>query len=243
MISIIIPTLNEEDYLPALLASIKKQNVKDYEIIVSDAGSKDKTLEIAKQFGCIITKGGLPATGRNNGAKVARGDILFFLDADNTLPDHFLAKSLHEFKARKLGVAGFTFKSHSKNKLFHMMLAFSNKMVIALEEVLPFATFGVLVKSDIFRKVDGYDEDIKLGEDQHFVRRAAKHGKFGILRSSKLYASDRRFVKDGWFTISLKYSLSEAHTLLIGPVKSDIFKYKFNHYKDGNPKSKASNPK
>ena len=52
MISIIIPTLNEEKYLPLLLASIKEQSFdaaqdKDYEIIIADAGSKDKTLKIA----------------------------------------------------------------------------------------------------------------------------------------------------------------------------------------------------
>ena len=82
MLSIIVPTLNEEEYLPKLLESIKKQDFKDYEIIVADAGSEDKTLEIAKKRGCIITKGGSITVGRNNGAKVARGDIFLFLDSD-----------------------------------------------------------------------------------------------------------------------------------------------------------------
>ena len=54
MISIIIPTLNEEKYLPLLLSSIKKQNFNDYEIIIADAGSDDKTLEIVKNYNCKI---------------------------------------------------------------------------------------------------------------------------------------------------------------------------------------------
>ena len=68
--SIIIPTYNEEEYLPVLLDSIKEQDFDDYEIIVADANSTDKTVEIAKDYGCIVVEGGLPAVGRNNGAKI-----------------------------------------------------------------------------------------------------------------------------------------------------------------------------
>jgi len=82
MLSIIIPTLNEEKYLPFLLSSIKEQNFKDYEIILSDAGSEDRTIEIAKSYGCRVVKGGLPAKGRNQGARAAAGDLLLFLDSD-----------------------------------------------------------------------------------------------------------------------------------------------------------------
>ena len=58
MISIIIPTWNEEECLPKLLECIKKQSYKDYEIIVADANSKDKTVTIAKKHGCKIVKSG-----------------------------------------------------------------------------------------------------------------------------------------------------------------------------------------
>ncbi len=74
MISIIIPTLNEEKYLPKLLRSIKEQDFKEeLEIIVADANSEDKTREIAKKFSCKIVEGGLPAKARNEGAKIAKG--------------------------------------------------------------------------------------------------------------------------------------------------------------------------
>lgn len=59
MISIIIPTWNEENYLPKLLECIKKQTYRDYEVIVADANSTDNTKAIAKKYDCKIVKGGL----------------------------------------------------------------------------------------------------------------------------------------------------------------------------------------
>ncbi len=74
-LSIVVPAYNEEKYLPKLLSCIKKQTYKDCEIIVADANSRDRTKETAKKYGCKIVKsGGLPAIGRNNGAKAAKGD-------------------------------------------------------------------------------------------------------------------------------------------------------------------------
>ena len=93
MISIIIPAYNEEKYLPKLLECIKKQTYKGYEIIVADAGSKDRTGQIAKKYGCKVVKGGMPAVGRNNGAKVAKGNILLFLDADVQINRDFIKKA------------------------------------------------------------------------------------------------------------------------------------------------------
>ena len=87
------------------------------------------------------------------------------------------------------------------------------------------------MKKEFFEKLNGYDEDIKLAEDHDLGRRAAKNSKFGIIRSVEILVSDRRFKKDGWANIGMKYFLCELHTIFIGPVKSDIFNYKFNHYK------------
>lgn len=235
MLSIIIPTLNEEDCLPLLLKSLKKQKFYDYEIIVADAGSKDKTAEIAKKYNCKIVAGGLPAKGRNKGAKVAKGDLLFFCDADTVLPDDFLTKSLNEFKLRKLDIASFCFNSYSKKDVFHFMLDFYNKIIIILEKKIPFSIIGVLIKKNLFNKLNGYDEAIKLSEDKDLGKRAIKYGKFGILRSTEIFISDRRFKKDGWMATTMKYILSELHTFFIGPIRSDIFKYKFGHY-DNNVK-------
>jgi glycosyltransferase involved in cell wall biosynthesis len=233
MLSIIIPALNEEEYLPLLLESIKKQGGFYYEIILADAGSKDKTLEIAKKYDCKIIKGGLPGKARNEGAKIAKGDVLFFVDADTVLPDNFFEKTFKEFNERKLELASFCLVPMPKNKLSSFFLNFFyNQPIVLLESALPHAAMGILVKKELFEKTGGFDEDIKLAEDHYLARRAKKlfKARFGIIKSTEIFISDRRFKTDGWFSVGLRYLLCELHMIFWGPVKSDIFKYKFNHY-------------
>lgn len=231
MLSIIIPTLNEEKYLAKLLESIEKQEFKDYEIIVADAGSKDKTLEIAKKYGAKLTKGGSPAKGRNKGVKLAKGDLLLFLDADVLLPDKIFKKVLKEFKKRKLKIATFFLLPSENKKTFKFLFTlFYNIPILLMEKILAHASMGLLIEKKLFEKLGGFDEKIKLAEDHDLVRRAKKLDKYGILKGAKLLVSIRRFKKEGWFKTYLKYLLCEGHMVFIGPVKSDIFKYKFNHY-------------
>jgi len=234
VLSIIVPTLNEGKYLPLLLKSIKKQDFKDYEIIVADAKSKDKTRDIAKKYGCKITEGGRPAYGRNKGAKEAAGNVLLFLDADVILPRFFLKKSLIEFKKRKLEIATFCLTPiNKKNKLNKLSFdLFYNIPITKLEKILPHAATGILIKKDLFVKIKGYDETIKIAEDHDLGRRAARLAKYGIIRSVRVPVSERRFEKEGWAKTGLKYFLCEIHMLLVGPIRSDVFNYKFDHYEE-----------
>jgi len=231
MLSIIIPTLNEEKHLPLLLRSIKNQNFRDYEIIVADAGSKDKTVEIAKKYDCNIIKGGSPAQGKNNGAKAAKGDLLLFLDADVILPNDVFSNVLKEFKKRKLKIATFFLLPSGKRKTPKFLFTFFyNIPIFLLEKILPHAAVGILVDKKLFDKLGGFDEKITLAEDHDLARRAKRLdrlGKYGILKSAKLYVSDRRFKKEGWAKTYSKYLLCEGHMILFGPVKSDIFKYRY----------------
>jgi len=230
MLSIIIPTLNEENFLPLLLKSIKKQNFKDYEIIVADNNSTDKTIEIAKSYGCKVVRGGLPAKGRNEGAKVAQGDLFLFLDADAILPENSLDKFLKELEKKKLCVATCLIKSQNKNlisKIYFNIIY--NIAILLLEKIRPSAMNFMLIKKDLHEKINGFDGEIKFGEDIDYLTRASRAGKFAILKSAKILASTRRFEKEGWLKVGFKYIF--AHFLfLFGPIKSDILKYRFGHY-------------
>ena len=86
MISIIIPTLNEERYAEALMKSLVPQLQKGDEIIIVDSFSKDSTLRIVKKYGCKVIsmpKKGI-AAAKNLGAHKARNDIVAFLDDPHT---------------------------------------------------------------------------------------------------------------------------------------------------------------
>lgn len=226
MLSIIIPTLNEEKYLPLLLEGIKKQNFTDYEIIIADAGSKDKTLEIAKNYGCKITGGGLPAKGRNEGAKIAQGDILLFMDADNIfLPDNFLENLLTEFNKRKIDVASFPIYPKG-NKFDKLAYKIYNSWVALNQRFVAYATNSVLVRKKTYQEVGGFDEEIKIGEDHCFAKSAAKVGRFGFIKTQPVLTSTRRFQKEGRLKTYSKYLLAGIYMLFFGPVKKDIFNYR-----------------
>lgn len=229
-LSIIIPTLNEKSYLFLLLDSIKTQNFfADYEMIIADAGSTDGTVEIAKNYGCRITGGGLPARGRNEGAKAAKGDLFLFIDGDTILPENFLQKSISEFNQRELDVASFFLYPYQKNKIFNLAYnVFYNWWPArAGEKVLPHASNAILVKKGLHQKLGGFDESIKIAEDHFYVRERAKIGKFGLIKSSNIFSSTRRFDKDGWAISILKFIWCEFWMIFFGPVRSDIFNYKF----------------
>jgi len=231
MLSIIIPTKNEEKYLPILLSQIKKQNFKDYEIIVADAGSTDKTVEIAKSFGCKVVKGGLPAKGRNEGAKVAKGDIFLFMDADNIyLPDGFLENLISEFKKRDLGVASFPIypKGNFVDKICYFLY---NKFVEIFQKWTAFATNSVLIKREVFEKIGGFDEEIKIGEDHDLAKRASKISKFGFIKTEPVLTSPRRFERDGRLRTYLKYIFAGIYMFFFGPIKKEFFSYRFDDLK------------
>src|SRR3989338_2541440 len=211
MLSIIIPTLNEEKYLPKLLKSIKKQNFKDYEAIVADNNSKDKTRHIAKAYGCRLVKGGLPAVARNNGAKIAKGGLLLFLDADVVLPKNFLKPCVEEFKKRKLDVATCFFKLKTKKNVDKIILFFGNTILFSSQYFDPYCIGAFLLcKKKIFSRLVGFNERLKQAEDHDFVKRSIKIGKFRILRKG-VFVSMRRFEKEGRFNLLKKYFKSEVY--------------------------------
>lgn len=231
MISIIIPTLNEEKYLPKLLASIKRQDFGDCEIIVADAGSSDRTAEIAREYGCRVVKGGLPAYGRNRGAETANGALLLFLDADVVLPDNFLVKSIDEYERRGLKVAGFGLRPETRAAKYSLLFdIFYNAPVLILEHFLPHATMGILIDRALFELLNGFDETIKMAEDHDLVRRAKRVGKYGLIKSIKIFVSPRRFEKDGGLKTYGKYLQAELYMIFKGPVKKELFEYQFSHY-------------
>lgn len=233
MISIIIPTLNEEKYLEKLLNCIKKQTYKDYEIIVCDYNSKDKTRQIAKKFKCKIVNGSLPAKGRNTGAKAAKGNILFFIDADCVIKKDFLQKSLNEIKNKNIDVGGCYLWPLSKRVFDNSAFALFNFWIFLTQFFYAGspAGAGIFCKKSLHQKIKGFDEKIKLSEDMDYVKRASEYGKFRILSTVRTYTSVRRFNKEGRLKLVMKLFLAGIYRIFFGEIKTNVFKYGFNYKK------------
>jgi glycosyltransferase involved in cell wall biosynthesis len=204
-LSIVIPTFNEERYLPLLLKSIKAQDYKDYEIIVADANSKDATRKIARKYGCRIVEGGLPAKGRNNGAKQATGDIIIFLDSDVILPKGFLSENIGKFNKKNL-VCASVWANPISNKPVDYVLFFVAQLGQGILQLFRPAATGwcILIKKSVFKKIGGFNEKILVGEDYDLAYRTYGHGRFAMLINPNLYVSVRRLEKEGRFNFAMK---------------------------------------
>jgi len=221
MLTIIIPTLNEEKYLPKAIDSIKKQNY-ECEIVIADAGSTDQTIPIAKRYQCKITRGGKQARGRNEGAKIANGDWLLFLDADIILPERFLDNCFKEIKNNGLEIATCSATPISTNFFDHLVYSLANAAVILFQKRKPFAQgFCIFIEKAIHEQIKGFDETITFGEDSEYVSRAVKYGKFGILRP-KVLISVRRFEKEGRLKLALKYLYLNLYRQVKGEIRTPV---------------------
>ncbi len=191
-VSIIIPAKNEEKLLPKLLESIKKQTVKPQEIILADADSKDRTVEIAEGYRVeVIESGGKPGIGRNRGAQRAITDIFFFMDADTYfLEKEDLYEIYRKFLKSNYDLASCYFKMSAKDdglKSKITQLAFNSFKWFVNRKIgkffkADFATF-LIAKKDPFERVNGFDETLEYLEDAQLVRKMIRIGyAHGVLK-------------------------------------------------------------
>ncbi len=238
MISIIIPTYNEEKHLLKLLKSIKKQDFKDYEIIVSDANSKDKTVKIAKKYGCKVIKGGLPSIGRNNGAKFAKYERIVFLDADVIISRGFIINCLRAMDKKNLGVASVLSKPDSNKFIDRFLFALWNFWVWSTQKIYPHAPgYCIFSSKTIHNKINGFDPKLVLGEDSNYVLRASKAAKFGII-PVEIKTSVRRLDTEGRWKLFKKLVHCGVYRMIKGEPEGNKFDYNFGIH--NNKKSKPS---
>ena len=230
-ISIIIPTYNEEEYLPKLLESIKSQDFTDYEIIVADAQSIDNTREIAEEFGCIVVEGGLPGPGRNRGAEVAKGEILLFLDSDLELTEHYLTSVIEEFESEDLGIAITQMTPLSQKKRDKYLHDLANWFMIAVENIKPHGAgcYGIISKKELHDEVNGFDEQLSFGEDTDYIERVAEISQFKVLRNARIGVSTRRLEEEGLYTLLKQYGKSTVNDFRGKRTSAEDLGYEFGH--------------
>jgi hypothetical protein len=227
-LTVVVPALNEAEHLPLLFDALERQTRRADQIVVADAGSTDATRAIAEQRGALVVDGGKPAAGRNAGARVATGDLLLFLDADDELADDFIATALEEFAARALAVATSFVEPIERDTRNILATDVVNLYLDVMQYVAPHAPgFCILVRRSVHEAIDGFDETVVLAEDHDYVQRAAGVGKFRVLRTVIVATSMRRIEKEGLLRLAFKYLYCELYVVTGRPIREVPFDYAF----------------
>jgi glycosyltransferase involved in cell wall biosynthesis len=239
-LSIIIPTLNEEKYLPQLLSCIAKQTYRgDLEVIVVDGQSTDKTVEMANTFKrdlqklTVISSTRGIAHQRNIGAAKATYPYLLFLDADMKIPKFFLEKFLQKAKSHEQFIAT-TFCWVSEFDIFSYITVAI--MIIPLlfiflsEHFVP--GFLILTTKENHEKIHGFNEALRIAEDLDYAERSYKNGaRYQVFFYPYALHSARRLRKIGRWNFLLLYLTGFFYYKKYGPaVLNEKVEYPFGEY-------------
>lgn len=233
--SVIIPTLNEEKYLSHLLDSLGGQSEKDFEVIVVDAKSKDRTVQLARSYATalslriLVSQERNVSKQRNLGARDARGAWLVFVDADTVLMPYALARLTAHLASSDAKIITAWGKPDSEKieDCMHMLLYnFTLESGSMLHRPMAPGPFA-LVHRDAFIAVGGYHEGVQFAEDQNLTQRITDAGyPFAIIRETLFVWSQRRFRTFGFFRTTRLYMTSGLRILLtkksFGPIPEYI---------------------
>ncbi len=220
MISVIIPTWNEESTIKETIERLKEYDQLNLvkEIIIADGGSRDNTLIVAKEAGATVIKS--PAKGRsaqmNYGASVAKNDVLYFVHADTIPPSNF-SSDIHEAISQGFSAGCYRLSFDYDHWFLKANCWFTRFNVNAVR----FGDQSLFVTKNIFERAGGFREDLLMMEDQEIIGRLKKYGKFKVMNGSVI-TSARKYLDNGiyrmqgiFFVIWLMYYLGYPQQKLL----------------------------
>jgi len=224
-ISVIIPTLQEENYIEKLLSNLQRV-ATPIEIIVVDGGSSDKTVEIARRFTdkvYSIKKRGISA-GRNYGAKHANGDILVFLDTDVIFPLDFVEKTKKAFEDCTVIGATCNIMPSQFRLDATLFFYFYNRLLKVFTKIKPHSRGEFFAaRKSTFLRVKGFDENMPCLEDHDLANRLSKFGRFMFIPDLTMYESLRRMEKLGFWRVIGTWFMDYVSLMLRGKPVSRVW--------------------
>ena len=209
--SIIVPTFNEERIIAKTLGAIRHHlsNI-DYELIVTDDGSTDRTCEIAERYADRVVRltgpKGTIGANRNRGARVAHGEYLVFVDADISIPraqDCFAAiaadfKDNPRLVAMTVKITCAPGEERVVDAIVHGILSGVFWFMNSVLRIGAASGEFQAIRRDAFEKLHGYRESLPAGEDNELFVRLSRLGRTQIDLRLTAYRDNRRIKQLGW---------------------------------------------
>ncbi|MDH4070185.1 MAG: glycosyltransferase, partial [Ignavibacteria bacterium] len=222
--------LNEEKLLPRILDQFPEDLLSRHriELIISDGGSTDRTLEIARAHpGVTVVENaeGVKQTisiGRNEGARHAQGATLVFLNADTLVPDQerFFSMIAAEIARPEICAVTCNVRVYPEDESFADVLfhGFYNWFFFMMNRVGMAMGRGEchVMSREAFDAVGGYAGAIAAGEDYDMFRRLSRVGAIRFLRQLCVHESPRRYRKYGYMYVTTSWFLNFLSVFFLG---------------------------
>ncbi|MEO6833062.1 MAG: TIGR04283 family arsenosugar biosynthesis glycosyltransferase [Chitinophagaceae bacterium] len=195
-ISVIIPTLNEAQYIRQCIRRLQSKSTA-LEILVVDGGSTDETVAIAKEEGAIVFEVSKKcrAFQMNFGAKMAQADMLYFVHGD-ALPPATFADDIEQASLEGFPMGRFRFRFDSPKlmlKINSWFTKFDKLWVSGGDETL-------FIEKELFERLGGYDEDFAIMEEYDLVLRAREIAPYKVIQKDVL-VSARKYDQNSWLRV------------------------------------------
>jgi glycosyltransferase involved in cell wall biosynthesis len=217
MISIIVPAHNEEGYLGRTLETLQRQNYGAFEVIVVANGCTDRTEQEARGR-CdqlILLSQKSLGVSRNLGARMARGELLVFLDADTTLEPMALRRIAQDFS--KEDAAG-TLRGRPRGERRAFQVIYTLKNFVHRWALHPGSSGVILCWKDQFIRAGGFDEGLEVRENSELIKRLRRFGKYKYIGDISATTSMRRYEQRGvarvawlWFRLWAQSLVGDLH--------------------------------
>jgi len=229
--SVIIPTLNEEKFLPKLLTSLAGQTDKNFDVTVVDGSSRDKTVVVAKSFArrlpklqVIVSKKASLPLQRNLGAAATKGPWLLFIDADSVLFPHFIERITQFIEEKKPSFFTTWIRPDSDTPGDANIALLANlvfEVALAVHRPLPSGPMTAVTR-EAFDEVGGYNERHAFNEDVDFSMRVLKaHFPVDVIPETLYVWSLRRLRHQGTLRVIQQWILGILPVLFFNrPMKS-----------------------
>lgn len=191
MISVIIPTLNEQEHILRLVYSLKI--LEGLEILVADGGSTDETCRLLEGTCKVIHSERGRALQKNAGAREASGDLLWFLHADSIIDRTMLDAICNVMKDEAAIGGGFSLRFDDPS-VFLKWLAIASDWRARITKII-FGDQGFFIRRTVFEKLGGFPP-VALMEDWIISQKSKSYGKL-VLLPETIVTSSRRFRKKG----------------------------------------------